>query len=54
MTDCQLDLTAFTTTLGLALRIVLYPAKSVPVQATGYQLLQENTVGDGVKGFSKV
>ena len=40
--------------LGPALQPLPPPAKSVPVQATGCQLLQENTVGDSVKGFAEV
>src|SRR5699024_1036687 len=39
--------------LGPALQPVPYPAKSVSVQATDCQLLQENTVGDSVKGFTE-
>ena len=38
--------------LGPALQPVPYPAKGVSVQATGCQLLEENTVGDSVKGFA--
>ncbi|KAK4818321.1 hypothetical protein QYF61_010783, partial [Mycteria americana] len=33
---------------------VLYPAKSTPIQATSSQFLQENAVGNGVKGLTKV
>ena len=51
-TSRQLDVTPFITT-GLAIQLVLYPAKSVPVQATGCQLLQENTVGDSIEGFAE-
>ncbi|KAK4817813.1 hypothetical protein QYF61_027864 [Mycteria americana] len=40
--------------LGPAIQPVLYPAKSTPVQATSRQFLQENAVGNGVKGFTKV
>ncbi|KAK4813638.1 hypothetical protein QYF61_014398 [Mycteria americana] len=40
--------------LGLAIQPVLYPAKSTPVQAMSSQFLQENAVGDSVKGFPKV
>ena len=40
--------------LGPAIQPVLYPAKSVPVQATSCQLLQENTVGDSVEGFAEI
>ncbi|KAK4831992.1 hypothetical protein QYF61_020375 [Mycteria americana] len=40
--------------LGLAIQPVLYPAKSTPVQAMSSQFLQENAVGNRVKGFSEV
>ncbi|KAK4810059.1 hypothetical protein QYF61_007223 [Mycteria americana] len=40
--------------LGSAIQPVFYPAKSTPVQAMSPQVLQENAVGDSVKGFSKV
>ncbi|KAK4817862.1 hypothetical protein QYF61_001531 [Mycteria americana] len=40
--------------LGLAIQPVLYPAKSTPVQAMSSQFLQENAVGDRVKGFTEV
>ncbi|KAK4819531.1 LOW QUALITY PROTEIN: hypothetical protein QYF61_006024 [Mycteria americana] len=40
--------------LGLAIQPVLYPAKSTPVQAMSSQLLQENAVGNIVKGFTEV
>ncbi|KAK4807192.1 hypothetical protein QYF61_024312 [Mycteria americana] len=40
--------------LGLAMQPVLYPAKSTPVQAMSSQFLQENAVGDRVKGFTEV
>ncbi|KAK4806930.1 hypothetical protein QYF61_012651 [Mycteria americana] len=40
--------------LGPAVQPVLYPAKSTPVQAMSSQFLQENAVGDSVKGFSEV
>ncbi|KAK4818611.1 hypothetical protein QYF61_016582 [Mycteria americana] len=40
--------------LGPAVQPVLYPAKSTPVQATSSQFLQENAVGDRVKGFTEV
>jgi len=39
----QLDLIPFTITLW-ALQLVLCPAKSVPIQAMGSQLLQENDI----------
>ncbi|KAK4818185.1 hypothetical protein QYF61_007823 [Mycteria americana] len=40
--------------LGPAIQPVLYPAKSAPVQAMSSQFLQENAVGNGVKGFTEV
>ncbi|KAK4824165.1 hypothetical protein QYF61_011292, partial [Mycteria americana] len=41
-------------TLGPAIQPVFYPAKSTPVQAMSSQFLQENAVGNRVKGFTKV
>ncbi|KAK4818276.1 hypothetical protein QYF61_009994 [Mycteria americana] len=40
--------------LGLAIQPVLYPARSTPIQAMSSQFLQENAVGDRVKGFTEV
>ncbi|KAK4823926.1 hypothetical protein QYF61_008312 [Mycteria americana] len=40
--------------LGLAIQPVLYPAKGTPVQAMSGQFLQENAVGNRVKGFTEV
>ncbi|KAK4828708.1 hypothetical protein QYF61_000546 [Mycteria americana] len=40
--------------LGPAVQPVLNPAKSTPVQAMSSQFLQENAVGNRVKGFTKV
>ncbi|KAK4806900.1 hypothetical protein QYF61_012621 [Mycteria americana] len=40
--------------LGPAIQPVLYPAKSTPVQAVHSHFLQENAVGNRVKGFSEV
>ncbi|KAK4818296.1 hypothetical protein QYF61_010438 [Mycteria americana] len=40
--------------LGPAIQPVLYPAKSTPVQAMSSQFLQENAVGNRVKGFTDV
>ncbi|KAK4832495.1 hypothetical protein QYF61_023542 [Mycteria americana] len=40
--------------LGPAVQPVLYPAKSTPVQAMSSQILQENAVGNRVKGFTEV
>ncbi|KAK4827978.1 LOW QUALITY PROTEIN: hypothetical protein QYF61_022680 [Mycteria americana] len=40
--------------LGPAIQPVLYPAKSTPIQAMSSQFLQENAVGNCVKGFTEV
>ncbi|KAK4815510.1 LOW QUALITY PROTEIN: hypothetical protein QYF61_003068 [Mycteria americana] len=40
--------------LGLAIQPVLNPAKSTPIQAMSSQCLQENAVGNRVKGFTEV
>ncbi|KAK4829635.1 hypothetical protein QYF61_005846 [Mycteria americana] len=40
--------------LGPAVQPVLYPAKRTPVQAMSSQFLQENAVGNRVKGFTEV
>ncbi|KAK4830406.1 hypothetical protein QYF61_010937 [Mycteria americana] len=40
--------------LGPAIQPVLYPVKSIPVQAMSSQFLQENAVGNRVKGFTEV
>ncbi|KAK4825250.1 hypothetical protein QYF61_025649 [Mycteria americana] len=40
--------------LGPAIQPVLYPAKSTPVQAMSSQFLQENAMGNHVKGFIEV
>ncbi|KAK4814498.1 hypothetical protein QYF61_020860 [Mycteria americana] len=40
--------------LGPAIQPVLYPAKSTPIQAMRSQFLQENAVGNHVKGFTEV
>ncbi|KAK4831521.1 hypothetical protein QYF61_018123 [Mycteria americana] len=40
--------------LGPAVQPVLYPAKSTPVQAMSSHFLQENAVGNHVKGFTEV
>ncbi|KAK4810615.1 hypothetical protein QYF61_007352 [Mycteria americana] len=40
--------------VGLAIQPVLYPVKSTPVQAMSSQFLQENAVGNRVKGFTEV
>ncbi|KAK4813743.1 hypothetical protein QYF61_023679 [Mycteria americana] len=39
---------------GPAIQPVFYPAKCTPIQAMSSQFLQENAVGNGVKGFAKV
>ena len=54
MTGHQLGLTPFTTSLWAQPSNQFLTSKHVPVQATGCQLLQENTVGDSVKGFAEV
>ncbi|KAK4830585.1 hypothetical protein QYF61_011820 [Mycteria americana] len=40
--------------LGPAIQPVLYPAQSTPIQAMSSQFLQENAVGNRVKGFTEV
>ncbi|KAK4818594.1 hypothetical protein QYF61_015456 [Mycteria americana] len=40
--------------LGPAIQAVFYAAKHTPIQAMSSQFLQENAVGNGVKGFTKV
>ncbi|KAK4811014.1 hypothetical protein QYF61_015718 [Mycteria americana] len=40
--------------MGPAVQPVLYPVKSTPVQAMSSQFLQENAVGNRVKGFTEV
>ncbi|KAK4830944.1 hypothetical protein QYF61_014403 [Mycteria americana] len=40
--------------LGPAIQPVLYPAKSTPIQAMSSQFVQENAVGNRVKGFTEV
>ncbi|KAK4826520.1 hypothetical protein QYF61_010017 [Mycteria americana] len=40
--------------LGPAIQPVLNPVKSTPIQATSSQFLQENAVGNRVKGFTEV
>ncbi|KAK4831678.1 hypothetical protein QYF61_018675 [Mycteria americana] len=40
--------------LGPAVQPVLYPVKSTPVQAMNRHFLQENAVGNHVKGFTEV
>ncbi|KAK4811089.1 hypothetical protein QYF61_016375 [Mycteria americana] len=40
--------------LGPAIQPVLYPEKSTPIQAMSSQFLQENAVGNRVKGFTRV
>ncbi|KAK4816367.1 hypothetical protein QYF61_016271 [Mycteria americana] len=40
--------------LGPAMQPVLYPAKSTPIQTMSSQVVQENAVGNHVKGFTEV
>ncbi|KAK4815221.1 hypothetical protein QYF61_022868 [Mycteria americana] len=40
--------------LGPAIQPVLYPAKRMPIQAVSSQFLQDNAVGNSVKGFTEV
>jgi len=54
MTGCQLDLIPFTTTLGLAIQPVFHPAKCTPTQTMSSKFLQEDGVGNSVKGLTKV
>jgi len=50
----ETPLTKLVTKHKLVLQQVLYTAKFVPVQAIGCQLVQENTVGGGVKDITEV
>ncbi|PKU47282.1 wd repeat-containing protein hypothetical protein [Limosa lapponica baueri] len=58
VTSCQLDLTLFNSIhhnpLSLVIEPFCYPAKSTLVQAMSSQFLEDNAVGNGVKGFTKV
>ncbi|XP_075382890.1 NADH dehydrogenase [ubiquinone] 1 alpha subcomplex assembly factor 2 isoform X2 [Mycteria americana] len=40
--------------LGLVIQTVFHTAKSTPIQAMSSQFLQENAVGNRVKGFTEV
>ncbi|KAK4828555.1 hypothetical protein QYF61_027524 [Mycteria americana] len=40
--------------LGTAIQPLFYQVKSTPIQAMSSQFLQENAMGNGVKGFTKV
>ncbi|KAK4824546.1 hypothetical protein QYF61_016150 [Mycteria americana] len=40
--------------LGLAIQPVLYPVKTTPIEVMSSQFLQENAVGNRVKGFTEV
>jgi len=40
--------------LGSTIQPVLYPAESTPIQSMGSQFLQEDAVGNSVKGLIKV
>ncbi|KAK4831994.1 hypothetical protein QYF61_020377 [Mycteria americana] len=57
-TTCDRPPTGFNSihhhSLGPAIQPVFYPAKSTPVQAMSSQFLQENAVGNAVKGFTEV
>ncbi|KAK4831708.1 hypothetical protein QYF61_018760 [Mycteria americana] len=57
-TTCDRPPTGFNSihhhSLGPAIQQVLYSAKSMPVQAISSQFLQENAVGNRVKGFTEV
>ncbi|KAK4830776.1 hypothetical protein QYF61_013609 [Mycteria americana] len=54
-TTCDRPPTGFNSihqnSLGSAIQPVLYPVKSTPVQAMSSRFLQENAVGNSVKGF---
>ena len=54
VTGHQLGLTPFTTSLWAQPSNQFLTCKDVPVQATGCQLPQENTMGNSVKGFAEV
>ena len=57
-TTCDQPPTGFNSihhnSLGSSIQPVFYPAKHVPIQAMNSQFRQENSVGNGVKGFTKV
>jgi len=50
----QLDLSLFTTAVQASPSSQFFILLSVSLQATDCQLLEENTVGDSVKGFDEV
>ena len=56
-TTCDWPPTGFNSihhhSLGSAIQPLFYPAKSTSVQAISSQFLQEDAVGNGVKGFTK-
>ena len=55
VSDHQLDLTPFTTTLwAQPSKSVFYPAKYRPIQIKSIYFLQEDAVGNSVKGLVKV
>lgn len=55
LTGCQLDVTpSMDITLGLAIQTVFYPVNGMLLHVMGSQFLQENTVRDSVKGFTKI
>ena len=57
-TTCDWPSTGFISihhnSVGSAIQSVFYPTENIPVQAIGSQFLQNNAVGNCVKGFSKV
>ncbi|KAK4824615.1 LOW QUALITY PROTEIN: hypothetical protein QYF61_016921 [Mycteria americana] len=57
-TACEQPPTGFNSiqynSLGPAIQPVFYPEKRTPTKAMSSQFLQENAVGNGVKGFTKV
>ena len=54
MTSCQLYLTSLIITLWANASSQFFTQESLIIQDTGCQLPQENTVGDGDKGFAEV
>lgn len=50
----QLVLTPFTTSHWVQLSSQIFPVDSAPIWAQSSQLLQENALGNGVKGLTKV
>ncbi|KAJ7413992.1 hypothetical protein WISP_87165 [Willisornis vidua] len=54
MIGCQLDVTAFPTTLGPDIQPAFYQGNSAPIQAMNSQFLQEKAVENVDKGFTEV